>query len=156
MDQTQTVKIITACPQAPLLLQWTELQAGFQRLTSRLYEEVTERTGLPASSVQILLHLLTSPPDTVQMTHLARRLEFSTAGITKVTDRLLAAGLIERTSCVTDRRIVRANLTPKGYEVAQEASRVLADAINREVVGKIGPKDFDRFAELLAALDDGR
>jgi DNA-binding MarR family transcriptional regulator len=146
-----------ASPDAELLQRWTALQAGFHRLTTRLFDEVTQRTGLPSSSVQILLLLLHSPPyHSIQMTHLARHLEFSTAGITKVTDRLAQAGLIERSPCVTDRRVVRATLTPQGMEVARQAAGVLADALNREVVGKLGGEDFARLAGLVATLDAGR
>lgn len=137
-----------------LLEQWTAVQAGFHRLTLRLAEEVTRRTGLPSSSVQILLLLLHSPPcHSVTMTQLARHLEFSTAGITKVTDRLAQAGLIERSPCTTDRRVVRAKLTTDGLRAAQQAADIMVSALNREVIGKIGQEDFARLTNLVSALD---
>ncbi|WP_051807998.1 MarR family winged helix-turn-helix transcriptional regulator [Actinoplanes subtropicus] len=140
-----------------MLQHWTAAQAGFHRLTVRLAEEVTRRTGLPSSSVQVLLLLLHSPPwHSEPMTLLARHLEFSTAGITKVTDRLTAAGLIERSPCQTDRRVVRATLTPAGLEAAQQAADILAEALRRDVIGKIGPEDFARLTALAAAVDPNR
>lgn len=139
-----------------LLQQWTAAQAGFHRLATRLLEEVTRRTDLPPSSVQILLLLLQSPPyHSLTMTQLARHLEFSTAGITKVTDRLTRAGLIERSPCLTDRRVVRATLTPHGVQAARRAGDVLAEALNRDVVGRVGPADFTRLTGLITALDPG-
>ena len=148
MDSTET---------AGLLQQWTAAQTGFHRLTVRLAEEVTRRTGLPASSVQVLLLLLQSPPwHSEPMTLLARHLEFSTAGNTKVTDRHAGAGLIERSPCQNDRRVVRATLTPAGLEAAHQAAGILVEAVRREVVGKLGEDDFGRLTALAAAVDPGR
>ncbi len=156
MEATENAALATSGTDA-LLQQWMAAQTGFHRLTTRLAEEVTRRTGLPSSSVQILLLLLDSRPyHSVQMTHLARHLEFSTAGITKVTDRLNDAGLIERSPCSVDRRVVRATLTPQGLEAARQAADVLADALNREVIGKIGQEEFARFASLVTALHPSR
>jgi DNA-binding MarR family transcriptional regulator len=156
MEATENAAPATSGTEA-LLQQWTAAQTGFHRLTVRLAEEVTRRTGLPSSSVQILLLLLHSPPyHSVTMTELARHLEFSTAGITKVTDRLTHAGLIVRSPCQVDRRVVRATLTPEGLETARQAADILADALNREVIGKIGQEDFARLADLVTALDPSR
>jgi len=153
MDATQTTAQ-SATGSEDLLRQWTAAQAGFHRLTVRLADEVTRRTGLPSSSVQILLLLLHSPPwHSEPMTQLARHLEFSTAGITKVTDRLTHAGLIERSPCQTDRRVVRATLTPAGLQTARQAADILAGALQRDVIGKIGADDFAQFAALATALD---
>ena len=149
-------KTVDTMPGVDRLQQWIALQSGFHRLTDRLFEEVTRRTGLPPSSIQILLLLLQSPPlHSVQMTHLARSLEFSTAGITKVTDRLLHAGLIERSPCMTDRRVVRATLTGPGCEVAEQVAEILAEALDREIVSKIGEEQFASLASVVATLDDG-
>lgn len=146
-----------APPDAELLHQWALLQTTFDRLTKRVFDEVTRRTGLPASSAQVLLQLLeNSPHHSAQMTHLARSLEFSTAGITKLTDRLVTAGLIERSSSGTDRRIVRATLTESGHEVARRVADSLLEALNREIISRVGRKRFLQLASLFAELDDGR
>ncbi len=146
-----------APPDADLLHEWAVLQTTFGRLTNRLFDEVTRRTGLPASSAQVLLQLLeNSPHHSAQMTHLARSLEFSTAGVTKLTDRLVTAGFIERSSSGTDRRVVRATLTESGHEVARRVADSLLEALDREVIGKIGRKRFSRLASLVVELDDGR
>lgn len=152
-----TEQIVDTAPEVERLQRWIALQSGFHRLTDRLFGEVTRRTGLPASSIQILLLLLQNQPyHSVQMTHLAHSLEFSTAGITKVTDRLLQAGLIERSPCVTDRRVVRATLTGPGCEVAETVAKILSEALDREIVSKIGGEEFARLASIVATLDDGR
>lgn len=138
------------------LEQWTAAQAGFHRLATRLTDQVTRRTDLPASSVQVLLLLLQSPPyHTLTMTQLARHLEFSTAGITKVTDRLSQSGLIERTPCQSDRRVVRATLTAPGLQAAEQAAAVLADAVKQQVIARIGEDGLARLAGLVTAVDPG-
>lgn len=154
--QSRTPHAVTQ-PDAELLQRWATLQTTFHRMTNRVFDDVTRRTGLPSSSAQVLLQLLHSPPPhSVQMTHLARSLEFSTAGITKLTDRLVTAGLIERSPSGTDRRVVRATLTAAGLEVAEHVADTLLETLNREVIGKIGHKQFSRLVSVVADLDDGR
>lgn len=134
--------------------RWIAVQSGVRRLSNRLFEEATDRTGLPASSLQVILILASSPPAfAIQMSQLARELGFTTAGITKVTARLVRSGLIERVPCDDDRRVVRACLTDQGHQMAAATTSILGDVLNREVISRMGREEFDQMAQAMHVLD---
>ena len=73
------------------------------------------------------------------MHELAQILGFSSAGTTKVADRLADAGLIERSPSRTDRRVIYATLTERGLDVAATAALALADAPANESLAPLAP-----------------
>lgn len=138
-----------------VLHRWLGMSIGFRWLNAALFARVTQGTGLPESSFQVLCYLLNQPDGSAPMTRLARHIEFSTAGITKVTDRLVAAGLIQRGNCPTDRRIVYAVLTDAGRSMAHQAHQLMGEALQDLMIDRIGRRDFDRLAEIMAKLHVG-
>jgi DNA-binding MarR family transcriptional regulator len=58
------------------------------------------------------------------MSELAEYLTLSRGGITKLVDRLEAAGYLERVSCSEDRRSLQAKLTPAGEAMLEEMRAV--------------------------------
>ncbi|WP_243639127.1 MarR family winged helix-turn-helix transcriptional regulator [Streptacidiphilus pinicola] len=136
-----------------LLEQWNTLQAGFRRLTDQLLADVDAKAGIAPSEFQVLWFLLTSPEQTAPMNQLAATLNFTTAGTTKVADRLTEAELIHRQPSAADRRVVLASLTAKGQRVAMDAALALAGALRERVVGRIGEDVFARAAGCMRELD---
>jgi DNA-binding MarR family transcriptional regulator len=140
------------CPgpeEAALLRQWDSLSGGFRRLMARLLDDVEAEAGVAPSSFQVLWFLLNSPDLSAPMNQLAQTLGFSTAGTTKVADRLAQAGMIERRPSATDRRVIFATLTDSGRDVAGTAALALAAALRERVVNQLGD---DRFADLAAMI----
>ncbi|MDX2648809.1 MarR family winged helix-turn-helix transcriptional regulator [Streptomyces sp. PA03-1a] len=137
-----------------LLARWDALQSGFRRLTDQLLADVEARSGLAPSSFQALWFLMTTPERSAPMYRLAGTLGFTTAGTTKVADRLTEAGLIERRPCREDRRVTLAVLTERGLQVAMTAALTLADALRERVVGPLGGAErFDALAVAVTAVD---
>jgi DNA-binding MarR family transcriptional regulator len=140
------------CPsqaQVALLQQWQELYSGFRRLNDRLLDDVESASGVDPSSFQVLWFLMTTPQRAAPMNLLARVLAFSTAGTTKVVDRLCEAGLVERRPSPTDRRVTFAALTQE----AGQASVTLADALRRHLVDPLGADTVTAFAAALSSLE---
>ena len=135
--------------------QWLGALVGFRRLNSAMFARVTEHTGLPESSFQVLGYLLHQPGHSAPMSHLARHLEFSTAGITKVTDRLTQQGLLKRHPCPSDRRVVFAVLTADGITAARRAVGVLEQAIRDLVLTHTGDDDFTTLTDIVAKAGTG-
>ncbi|MFF3562250.1 MarR family winged helix-turn-helix transcriptional regulator [Streptomyces sp. NPDC002574] len=146
-----------ACPRTAdleLLARWDGLQSGFRRVTDQLLSDVEARSGLAPSSFQALWFLMTTPERSAPMNQLAGTLGFTTAGTTKVADRLTEAGLIERRPCRSDRRVTLAALTERGLEVAATAARALADALRERVVAPLGGTErFAALADAVTAVD---
>ncbi|MEU1617500.1 MarR family winged helix-turn-helix transcriptional regulator [Streptomyces sp. NPDC005722] len=137
-----------------LLARWDALQSGFRRVTDQLLADVEARSGLAPSSFQALWFLMTTPERSAPMHRLAGTLGFTTAGTTKVADRLTEAGLIERRPCREDRRVTLAVLTEQGLRVAMTAALTLADALRERVVGPLGgPERFEALTDAVTAVD---
>jgi DNA-binding MarR family transcriptional regulator len=144
------------CPEAgalAVLQQWHDLQTGVQRLTDTLYAELEARSGLAPSSFQALMFLLTVPGQTAPMNQLSQALGFSTAGTTKVVDRLADAGLVERRPSGSDRRVVFTALTSEGMNSVMAASRSLAEALRIRVVEPLGADVFTSLVSAVHSLD---
>ena len=160
MEESTRAEAARRCPDADdlaLLEQWNALQSGFRRLTEQMLADVDDKVGIAPSSFQVLWFLLTSPSQSAPMNRLAATLGFTTAGTTKVADRLSEAGLLERRPSPTDRRVVFAALTEQGVEVAMKAALSLAASLRERVVAPLGEEQFAALAEKVGSLDpDGR
>jgi len=66
---------------------------------------------------------------------LARDMDSDAGATTRLVDRLVAKGLVERLRSDTDRRVVRLSLTPAGRAVAAHIPQVLAEVNNAYLHG---------------------
>ncbi|SEN84841.1 MarR family winged helix-turn-helix transcriptional regulator [Actinacidiphila rubida] len=136
-----------------LLQQWHGLHSGVRRMTDGLLADVEAENGLVPSSFQALMFLVAAPGQAAPMNQLAQALGFSTAGTTKVVDRLAEAGLVERRPSGSDRRVTYTALTTAGAERVLAASRTLARVLRTRVVDPLGEEVFGRLADAVASLD---
>jgi DNA-binding MarR family transcriptional regulator len=152
---TESTEAAGECPtpqELALLQRWNALHSGFRRLTDQLLCDVGNRTGLAPSSFQVLWFLLTTPGRSAPMNQLTEILGFTTAGTTKVADRLAEAGLLERRPQPTDRRVILAALTEDGRQTAIIAARTFAQALQERVVGPLGEEQFTSLTDAIGGL----
>lgn len=145
------------CPtseELQLLFQWHALQSGFRQLNTQLLSDVEVSSGMAPSSFQVLWFLLTTPDRSAPMHQVSQLLGFSTAGTTKVVDRLCEAGLVERRPSRTDRRVTFAALTPSGIRTATDASLKLARALRQRIVEPLGEERFVSLADAVSTLSN--
>ncbi|WP_328296462.1 MarR family transcriptional regulator [Streptomyces sp. NBC_00435] len=155
-DSPKGEESAAACPsdgQVALLRQWDSLQSGLRRLSERVLKDVDHATGLAPSSFQVLWFLLTAPGQAAPMSELSRTLGFTTAGTTKVADRLCEAGLMERLPHPTDRRVTLAALTPQGRATATRAALTLADALQERISTTLGLDGLKALADFATRID---
>lgn len=144
------------CPstdELALLQRWYALHSGVRRLTDSLLADVEAEQGLAPSSFQALMFLVTAPGQAAPMNHLSAALGFSTAGTTKVVDRLADAGLVERRPSDADRRVVYTALTTAGAESVLAASGTLAQALRTRVVAPLGEDVFRALSDAVGSLE---
>lgn len=77
---------------------------------------------LPVPWLGVLIRLARSPGERLRMTELARDMTMSTSGLTRLVDRIEAAGLVRREPCSEDRRGLLAVLTDAGRAVLATAA----------------------------------
>lgn len=144
------------CPPAAdmaLLKRWDQLQAGFRRLNGVLLDDVETQAGVAPSTFQALWFLMSSADFTAKMSQLSQTLGFSTAGTTKVADRMAEAGLITRTPSTADRRVILVTLTAAGVQAAARAIEAFLVALRERAVRPLGEEGFAQLAEAVAGLD---
>ena len=80
-----------------------------------------DRHGLTHSAFEVLVRLARSPGTRLRMTELADQATLSNSGLTRVIDRMLQGGLVERVRDDQDKRVFYAALTPLGLDRALSA-----------------------------------
>jgi MarR family 2-MHQ and catechol resistance regulon transcriptional repressor len=89
------------------------------------------RYGLSIAKLNLLLLLRHAPDYHMSMSELSRDMIVTGANITQITDSLESAGIVRRARLPGDRRVVLAELTPKGLEladrIAPEHRRLLSE-----------------------------
>jgi DNA-binding MarR family transcriptional regulator len=85
----------------------------------------------------------------LRMTELADTVLLSPSGTSRLVDRLVAGGLIERRSCDDDGRAVHAAITDRGRARLEEAGPVYAEALRRLFIDQFSPEEYEVLAALL-------
>ena len=82
---------------------------------------LSEVTKAPLPWFGVLIRLARSPGKQLRMTELAHDMTISTSGLTRLVDRIEAAGHVERRPCTDDRRGLLCAITPEGEEILEAA-----------------------------------
>ncbi|HYY80191.1 MAG TPA: MarR family transcriptional regulator [Actinomycetes bacterium] len=106
------------------LAAWRSLLQAHAALTELLERELVTERGLPLSRYEVLLYLAESPDGRLRMQELAEQVLLSKSGLTRLVDRMEAAGLVRRERCPDDRRGAYAVLTDHGRAVLRRAAPV--------------------------------
>src|SRR6187200_1680876 len=99
---------------------WIAIAQTHAAVTGRLQEALTAAELPPLPWFEVLATLDRAPEQRLKMGELAEALVITRGGLTKLVDRLIKAGLLERTFCETDRRVSYATLLPAGAELLEE------------------------------------
>jgi MarR family transcriptional regulator, 2-MHQ and catechol-resistance regulon repressor len=126
---------------------------AFTAVTANLERELEAAAGLSRHEFEVLLRLARTPGHHLRMTELAWAAHLSTSGMTRLVDRLEAAGLVERATCPNDRRGLEAVLTAKGQGVVAQVLPAHLESLDRHVVGPLNGK-VDQLADLMRLLRD--
>jgi DNA-binding MarR family transcriptional regulator len=141
----------------PRLDTWRTFLHAHAKLTRRLDDELRAAHGLSLAEYDALVQLAQAPGRRLRMSVLADRVLLSRSGITRLVDRLVADGMVERTTCTTDARGAEASLTRAGVDRLRAASTTHLDGVRRYFLDSIDADDrqaVDRgLGHVLAGLD---
>jgi len=109
-------------PLAPVeLAAWRGLLRSHAALVRELDAELQARHGLSLHEYEVLLTLAEAPDGRMRMSELAEAVVLSQSGLTRLVDRLVHDGSVERRRCDGDRRGFNAELTAAGRKRLREA-----------------------------------
>jgi DNA-binding MarR family transcriptional regulator len=104
------------------LAAWRAFLTAHRHLVDRLTAELDESQGLALAWYDVLVNLHEAPSRRLRMTDLAARVLLSRSGLTRLVDRMAAAGLVDRQQCPTDRRGTFVVLSAAGVARLQHAA----------------------------------
>jgi DNA-binding MarR family transcriptional regulator len=136
---------------APEMAAWRAYLFTHVRLTHRLDDELQAAHGLSLAEYDALIQLVNAPERRLRMSTLADGVLLSRSGITRLVDRLVAAGLVERRACPTDARGAEAAMTSAGLDALRSATRTHIAGVRRYFVDVIAEAD----QEVIAAALEG-
>jgi DNA-binding MarR family transcriptional regulator len=129
---------------------WAALSRTYAAVSLRLQEALAQSDYPPLPWFELLDAVASAPDRRMRMGELADALVMTRGGLTKLIDRLVEAGLVERTFCETDRRVSYATLLPAGAEMLAGMRPVIAAEIEAAFAAKLGAREA---RELRAVLD---
>lgn len=104
---------------------WIAISRTHAAVSGRLQEALTAAGLPPLPWFEVLATLDRASEQRMKMGELAEALVITRGGLTKLVDRLIKAGLLERTFCETDRRVSYATLLPAGRDLLEEMRPVV-------------------------------
>jgi DNA-binding MarR family transcriptional regulator len=104
---------------------WGALARTHAAIAQRLQDALVQAEFPPLPWYEVLATIAEAPEQRLKMGDLAEALVITRGGLTKLVDRLVKAGLLERTFCETDRRVSYATLLPAGDELLAEMRPVV-------------------------------
>jgi DNA-binding MarR family transcriptional regulator len=133
---------------SPDSVMFSLLQAA-HTLEARL-EEALDAVGLSSAKYTVLSRLAQAG-EPLTLSELAARVCCVRSNMTQLVDRLEAEGLVRRVDDPSDRRIVRAALTPLGSEREADGALVMG-RIQNEFAAALPERDRAAFERVLSAL----
>jgi DNA-binding MarR family transcriptional regulator len=128
---------------------WGALTRTHAAITGRLQEALAAADFPPLPWYEVLATIAEAPEQRVKMGDLAEALVITRGGLTKLVDRLVKAGLLERTFCETDRRVSYATLCPAGADLLEEMRPVVIAELKVAFAARLSAAEADALREAL-------
>ena len=131
---------------------WIRLIRGHASVTRAMSAELVAEHGLTINDYEALLHLSKAEDGRMRRVDLAGLLLLTASGVTRLLDGLEAAGLVERASCASDRRVTYAVLTESGRTRLHQASESHVAGVRAFFEARYSAEELEQLAGLLGRL----
>jgi DNA-binding MarR family transcriptional regulator len=128
---------------------WGALSRTHAAVSQRLQEALAQGDFPPLPWYEVLATVAEAPDRRMRMGDLAEALVITRGGLTKLVDRLVKAGLLERTFCESDRRVSYATLLPAGENVLAEMRLVIVGELEVAFSANISTRQAEQLREML-------
>ena len=146
-----------ADPTRPATL-WNDAWRGVLFASSRVLRvaepDLIAQAGFPLTWLDVLAQLSDAPDNRLRMQELDERSLFTRSGMTRLVDRIEAAGLVRREPVPGDRRGVSVVLTPEGRRRHDAAFVEHFRVIEREFGSRLTAAQQEAVADALASFWD--
>jgi DNA-binding MarR family transcriptional regulator len=131
---------------------WIAIAHTHAAVSGRLQEALTAAELPPLAWFEVLAALDRAPEQRLRMGELAEALVITRGGLTKLVDRLIKAGLLERAFCETDRRVSYATLLPAGVELLEEMRPIVRSELAAAFSANLSVEQAEELRETLELI----
>ena len=154
MTVTERADVREMSHRDPRLDPWRAFLTAHARITRRLDEELRAEHDLSLAEYDALLTIADAPDRRIRMRQLADRVILSKSGVTRLIDRLVLDGLVERRACASDARGAEAVLTQVGLDRLRRASRTHVRGIEEHFLAAVDASDLPVVQRSMRAVAD--
>jgi DNA-binding MarR family transcriptional regulator len=137
----------------PRITAFGMLLEAHAAVISQVNRDLESSIGVPVSWFEVLLRLARTPDQRLRMAELAGQVGLSTSGLTRLVDRIEAAGYVRREACPSDRRGANAVLTDEGDALLRKAVPPHLASLESHMAGPLADR-LDTLTELLRTVRD--
>ena len=138
----------------PRLAAWSAFLRAHARVVRELERELQAEQRMALTDYDVLVQLANAGDRRLRMSELADRLLLSRSGATRLVDRLVAQGMVERVMCDVDRRGQWASLTDAGYERLRQASPTHLRGVAEHFLDRLSADELAAIERALVRLED--
>ena len=136
----------------PRLNAWGAFLMAHKALENILNRELESACGLPLTWFDALAQLRMAPTQRLTMTQLATALLFSKSGLTRLIDRMVEAGMVQRLARPGDRRSLHIALTDAGEDKYRQALPIHLAHVKRYFASYIEDGEADAVESALVRM----
>lgn len=136
----------------PRLAAWRAFLRAHARVIRSLERELQDEEHLALTDYDVLVQLARAEDRRLRMSELADGLLLSRSGATRLVDRLVAEGLVERVMCDTDRRGQWASLTDAGLERLRRATPAHLRGVAEHFLDRLSADDLTALERMLSPI----
>jgi DNA-binding MarR family transcriptional regulator len=148
----QNGAIATTTPKGAQGAAWWALARTHAAIYGRLQEALAQGDFPPLPWYEVLATIAKSPEQQMRMGDLAEILVITRGGLTKLVDRLVKAGYLERKLCDSDRRVTYAALLPAGVDLLEEMRPVVEAELQSSFSAQLTERQADELRGTLERL----
>jgi DNA-binding MarR family transcriptional regulator len=141
-------------PRDSRLAPWRAFLLAHARVVRRLDEELRLEHDLTIGEYDALVTIAQAPERRIRMRHLADQVVLSKSGVTRLIDRLVDDGLVERSACLADARGAEAVLTDRGLARLRAASKTHLRGVNQHFLEILERDDLAAIERSMAVVAD--
>lgn len=139
-------------PRDPRLAPWRAFLLAHARISRRLDEELRAEHDLTIGEYDALLTIAQAPERRIRMRQLADEVILSKSGVTRLIDRLVDDGLVERSACLADARGAEAVLTERGLARLRSASKTHLRGVNEHFLTILDDDDLEVIERTMSSV----
>jgi len=132
---------------------WKGMLRAHRDLVVSLDTQLEREHSLPLSSYEVLMVLADSPGGRARMGELADQLLLSRSGLTRLVDRLVRQGWVERKPCEDDARGLYAAITRSGRTKLKKARPAHLDGVREGFLSKLSDSDLEALSSTWKRLN---